>query len=300
MIRRCLVGLLLSGLPLGPVTAWAALTVEVSVTDVVPAATQPAPAAPASLPAPDAAAAAAPVAETAPEPAAEPPPPPPPDPVAEAARRSALAERIVQQPSSQLAARELGNYLADMAARPMFKSLRRDLNWGPDHPVWQRQFPEFVIAYASLSEELSPDVPGRLKEALAASMSEAELGEVATTLGSPRFRELERKLRSLGLDQRTALTLVGMSTSPELFSRSEKEAMRRQVLTIGNREQELLSLNQWMESAMREFRTPAFQRYEKILPEVLTAARQRIKNDEHAMEALKNFVTAWRLRVAAE
>lgn len=289
MIRRRLVGLLLSVLALGPGLASAAealpIEISVSVSD-----------------SPDPVPAVAPVAEPAapatPEPAPEAPPPV--DPAVGLARRAALAERIVQQPSSQAVLKELGLHLSDMAARPIFRQLRRDPGWGPDHPVWLRLFPAFVAAYAKLSEELAPDLPGRMKAALVEDLSEAELSQILATLGNPRFRELERKIRGLGLDQRTALTLVGMSTSPDLYSRGEKEEMRVRVMSMGNREQELIAFNQWLEGAMKEFRTPAFQRYEKIMPEVLSATTQRIKNDEHAMEALKNFVTTWRARVAVE
>lgn len=211
--------------------------------------------------------------------------------------REALADRIVGNSASHNDRDEIEKAMTDAAARPLFKKIRADGNWGPEHPVWTRLLPEFSAAFGRLLENYAPDIEGRLKAALANSLSEGELSEIAATLNDARYAETQALLKQLGFNSASAMRLMGVLSSPALYSQAEKDLLKEQLLRLKEREKELEALKARLDSMLKSFQTPAFAKYQQLLTEVLSASLRRLEADELARQRLRSFVVTWQERV---
>lgn len=211
--------------------------------------------------------------------------------------REALASRIVGNSASHNDRDEIEKAMTDAAARPLFKKIRADRNWGPEHPVWTKLLPEFSVAFGRLLENYAPDIEGRLKSALANSLSEGELSEIAATLSDARYVETQALLKQLGFNSASAIRIMGVLTSPALYSQAEKDLLKEQLSRLKEREKELEALKTRLDSMLKSFQTPAFAKYQQLLPEVLSASLRRLEADEAARQQLRSFVVTWQERV---
>lgn len=207
--------------------------------------------------------------------------------------RKRLAEKIVASPATQMDKEEAETAMLELAARPIFKKIRSDNAWGPEHPIWTKLFPEFCVALGDLVSALPLRAEEILITALAKSLTEAELSEIAATLGDSRFLESLALLRQLGFNSASVMTIAGMVTSPSLYSQVEKDAMKEKFSSLRMREGEMEALKPRIAAAQDTFRTPAFAKYQKVFSDVLAEGYWRLQTSDPARKQLQSFVIAW-------
>lgn len=214
--------------------------------------------------------------------------------------RPALAGRIVSNPANRLGQEELEAAMTDAAARPLFKKIRTDSDWGPEHPTWKELFPQFSASFRKLSDALSAGSEERLTTALANSLTEQELVEVAAKISDAGYLENFELLKQFGIDPAGVMRVMSLVATPGLYSQSEKDALKEKLLRLKGREKELGALKVRLEAALKTLQTPAFTKYQRVLLEVLSELLRRLESDASAKEQLQSFIAKWQDKVGRE
>ena len=211
--------------------------------------------------------------------------------------REALASKIVSNRENTIDQEEFGAAMTDAAARPLFKKIRTDSNWGPEHPTWKKLFSEFRAEFERLIEGLSMVTEEQLKTALATSLTEKELSELVVMQSDPRFLDIYKLLKQLGLDGASTMRIMAVVTTPALYSQTEKDSLKEKFSLLKEREKELEALKPRIDAALKSLQTPAFTKYQMALIGTLSESLRRLESDESAKQQLKSFLVAWQDKV---
>lgn len=217
-----------------------------------------------------------------------------------AAAREALAEKIVNNKDDRLEQQALEVAMTENTSRYVFKRLRSDPAWGPEHPNWKNLYPEFSAAFISLSKELVPALDVRLKTALAASLTEKELAEVDTILIDAKYVEVVQLLRKHGIDNTFALRVVGVSRTPLLYSKAEKASVREKIEELSKANSELAALKPKLDATMAGFKTPTAVKYQQLVANVMLESFRKINADDATRKKMDAFVADWRAKVGQD
>jgi hypothetical protein len=211
--------------------------------------------------------------------------------------REALASKIVSNPATQFDQEEFEAAMTDAAARPLFKKIRTDTNWGPEHPTWRQLFPEFNASFRNFTKGLSFGVEERLKMALATALTETELSEIVATLSDAKYLDNLKIMKQLGIDSASVMRIMGIVTTPALYSQAEKESLKEKFSGLKGRERELETLKPRIDAALKSVQTPAFTNYQRVLAAVLSELLRSLETDDSARQQMRSLIVTWQDRV---
>jgi hypothetical protein len=217
-----------------------------------------------------------------------------------AVAREALAEKIVSNQADRTEQTALEAAFAENTSRYVFKRLRTDPKWGPEHPNWKKLYPEFSAAFISLSKGLVPELNSRLKTALVSSLTEKELAEVDALLNDAKYVETVQLLRKHGIDNTFALRVVGVSRTPLLYSQAERAAVKEKIEELSKADSELAALKPKLDATMAGFKTPTAVKYQQLVANVMLDSFRKINADEATRQKMDAFVADWRTRVGQD
>lgn len=212
--------------------------------------------------------------------------------------RESLALQIINNPASQLDQAALQLALAETIARPLFLRLRGDAGWGPEDPQWKALFLQFLGEFIALSQQLSSETNDRLQRALANQMTERELREVLQFQRDPSMTDALKVLKDLGMDVGSTYRMVGIISTPGLYSQAEKEALKAKMSALKDREAELLAIKPRLDALMSRMGGPAFQKYRQAMAATLSESLNQLQTDEIQMNRLRSFISVWKGRVS--
>jgi len=207
-------------------------------------------------------------------------------------------ERVLAGANARAGRVEVEQAVIESVSRPLFKDLRGDAAWGPEHPVWTRLLPRFQQELARLATPDEAYGNARLKEAMRTRLSAAELTEIAALLEDPRLAAASVRLRDMGLDVVSTARSSEQTRAPQLYSAAEKEATgERLVAVMTSRRLELQAAMPELQPFLAALRNPANLKYQRLVADLLRAALQGDVEDPAARERFQAFVTGWRERV---
>ena len=212
-------------------------------------------------------------------------------------RRAELAQRIASHGVASADREAMRAAMADEAARPIFKALRKFPDWGPEHPDWVKHYAEFQAGYRALLESHPFEMERELRAALLRDMSEAELEAVAAFQSDARLQNMVERLRALGLDIGSALRMTGIAMYPRLYSQAEKDEVQRKLDGLKDRAREILALKAEMQEVAKAMQQPAMLKYETILQDTLALSVNRAKSDPAFRDEMLRFLRSWRARL---
>jgi hypothetical protein len=205
-----------------------------------------------------------------------------------------LAQQALGGAASKSVKEEMERDFADATSRPLFKHLRTDAGWGPEHPAWKALFPEFKAGMANMNKDLSPDLEANLTAALARSLTEDELTEIVAKQNDGSYEKFLAMLQEIGFSNSMTIQLMGIAANPSLYSQAEKDSLKDQLMRFKGRESELTAAMPRVETALKAFQTPAFTKYRKVLTEGMSAAITRTQTDPQARLRVLAFLGEWR------
>jgi hypothetical protein len=159
---------------------------------------------------------------------------------ADDANRNVLIERIRAAQTSQNALPDgavLADAMIEFLARRAFRALEaEDDRWNGDNPLWQRNFPEFRVAFTDAVKRVvaeyelraAMDSERTLNKVLAA-LSEAQLAELDAAMGD---RRVMAALAAMQQATPLAIRMMGANALRQAYSAAELEAMNRESAKI--------------------------------------------------------------------
>lgn len=208
--------------------------------------------------------------------------------------RPVLARELVQANDTRAGVADMEEALADVLARPVFRRLRDDAAWGPEHPTWQAKFPAFRQAYRELALRLAPDLQETLVSALADKLTTEDLEQLLALQAEPALAEARALLRTLGLDMATRVRVAAMSRTPALYSLQEQKAVRERMAALLARQKELGESQKQLEPALRALQKPQLLKSQEVMSSVLWNALRRVDADATGHPDAQTFLAWWR------
>lgn len=155
---------------------------------------------------------------------------------ADDANRNALIERIHAAQTGQNALPDgavLADAMIEFLARRAFLALAaEDERWNGDNPRWQRNFPEFRVAFAEAVKRVVAEYElraamdsGRVLNKVLAALSEAQLAELDGAMGDAHVMAA---LASMQRAAPLAISMMGATALRQAYSAAEVEAMNQE------------------------------------------------------------------------
>ena len=159
---------------------------------------------------------------------------------ADDANRNALIERVRAAQTSQNALPDgavLADAMIEFLARRAFLALAaEDERWNGDNPRWQRDFPEFRVAFTEAVKRVVAEYElraamdsGRALNKVLAALSEAQLAELDAAMGDARVMAA---LASMPQAAPLAISMMGANALRQAYSAAEVEAMNQESAKI--------------------------------------------------------------------
>lgn len=208
--------------------------------------------------------------------------------------RPALARELVQASDTRAGVADMEAALADVLARPVFRRLRDDAAWGPEHPTWQAKFPAFRESYRELALRLAPDLQEALVVALADKLTTEDLEQLIALQAEPALADARALLRTLGLDTVTLVRVAAISRAPALYSLQEQKAVRERLAALSGRQKEMAEAQKRLEPALRALQKPQLLKYQAVMSSVLSETLKRVDADATGHPDAQTFLAWWR------
>lgn len=216
---------------------------------------------------------------------------------AQGASREAMVDELMSLRVDPRNQQRLELSFADTMARPAFKMLRSEADWGPEHPTWKKRFPEFGAGFARMMQSLQPVLIERAKAAMVRDLSEDELTEMLAVARKRPIEEAEKLLAQLGLDPVAAVRMTSMMSNPALYSRAEQAELKGQLMMLASREREVQAALPKFQMMLASMRTPAFMKLQQVMTAMASPQSGDMQPDSPVGRVVLPFVNEWRERV---
>jgi hypothetical protein len=211
-------------------------------------------------------------------------------------QREALAREIISNPLTLREQREIEAGTIDGVTRRVFKKLGTTSDWGPDHPDWQRIFPEFAADYSALFQSYLPNSLEQLRGALARRFTENELREILVKLNDGDFAAVKSAMAALGMGMLVTMRLSSFLNEPSLYSKAERAELSALAQSLRSKGPELAALNERLAFFQN---SPSVVRYLQVEEEVRTEFARRFQTDEQFRRRISEFSDRWEKRMAS-
>lgn len=195
---------------------------------------------------------------------------------------------------------EIDKSMLDYMVRPIFKQLRTEQDWGPEHPTWKRLFPAFIIDFKALTDSIGLFSESMFGNALEKNFNQKELEELAEFGEDPAIVHSLEIMKKFGIEPEKAFYLMGISSMPTLYSQEEKEFFVSKISALKSQEDALGAKMPELKVALQTFQKPVWVKYQKLILDTFLEAMKRVQADENARKQIQMLILKWHGKVNKE
>jgi hypothetical protein len=207
--------------------------------------------------------------------------------------RIELARSLVQDRDGLLSPTKLYEISADLFCRSYFAELRRDAEWGPNHPNWSRTLPEFCTQLVQLALPEGRSLEDYLQGELSKALTATELSELDARNSDPAVVAASLRLQKRGLNWAFVVQAEKPPGTAGLFSSLEREAARRTAQTLLEKTPEVSAD---VRSVFFYLDTLSFAKYQRAVGQSFMNTAGRL--DASPQGKFAAFMRAWHIKVS--
>lgn len=209
--------------------------------------------------------------------------------------RIEAARALVQGKDALLAPMRLYEMTADLFCRSYFIELRRDAEWGPNHPIWSRLLPEFCAELVQLALPDGQSLEGYLQAELAKELTQGELLDMGARNSDVAAIAASRRLQELGLNWIFVVQASKPPGTARLYSRAEREVAIRTAQILRDQAPEVSAD---VRSAFIYLDAPSFISYQRAVGQAFMSSAGRL--DPRPQGRFAAFMRGWHERVGGQ
>ncbi len=206
--------------------------------------------------------------------------------------RLEAAQTLVNDKDGLLAPVQLFGLTADLFCRSYFAELRRDADWGPNHPSWSKWLPDFCTELVQISLPEGRSLENFLALELAIGLTYPELVLLDARNSDPAVAAAALRLQGLGLNWIFFVQAERPSGTAGLYSSAEREAARRTVQIL---RREVAGVESDLRAVALYIGAPAFAKYQRTVGQAFMNSVGRL--DSSSQGKLATLMRAWHYKI---
>lgn len=139
------------------------------------------------------------------------------------------AQEFVADRQGLLAPTQVFGLQADLFCRSYYVELRRDADWGPNHPNWERGRAQFCAELIGIALPQGLSLEAYLASELAKELSHSELSQLNERNSEPGVVAAAARLQEQGFGWHFFVQAERPPGTAGLYSSAERESARRTV-----------------------------------------------------------------------
>lgn len=207
--------------------------------------------------------------------------------------RLEAARTLVNDKEGLLSPTQLFGMKADLFCRSYFADLRNDAVWGPNHPKWIKQLPDFCGEVLRIAMPEGQSVESYLEIELARGLTQTDLLDLNDKNSAPAIVAATSRLLGHGMSWTFVMQAERPPGVARMYSDAEREAARRTMQILRG---ELPGLEADLRTVASYIGTPAFSSYQRVMGQAFMNSAGRL--DATPRGKFAALMAAWQANVS--